>query len=115
MGYDLRTDTTYVRMNAFTFPHILRLAVDQGWNPTGTKSGHPDLPSEWDGSYLSNNHQVILKEDALNLATALETLLKIAPETLPLPDYTDITPAQFRGLIEEFMAQCKEGNNITIG
>jgi hypothetical protein len=115
MGYDLTTDTTYVRMNIFTFPHVLRLAVDQGWNPMGTRNGHPDLYSEWDGSYLSNNRQVILKEDALNLATALETLLKTAPEALPLPNNTDITPAEFRGLIEELVAQCKEGNNITIG
>ena len=110
MGYDLTTPTKRLRLNMFTLPHILRLALGLGWEPMGTKNGHPSLSKNWAGDYLANNQQIILKEDAINLAKALE----LAQEPLTLPEHTPISPQEFKELLDEFIALCKEGNNITI-
>jgi hypothetical protein len=113
------------------FRQILTLANSYGWEPMGTENGLPETDSEWDGSYLSNNFQIILKEDAVNLAKALELALPDLPidpqaernidsyleDHLGLP-YTDQEPLVFfagrQELIQDFIAFCKECNNITI-
>lgn len=63
----------------------LRLAQSHGWKPVGTH-----LPAlhvlnvpflDWDGSYLTNDGQVVLTEDARSLASALERALDDIPDT----------------------------------
>jgi len=64
---------------------ILGLAVDYGWNPMGTVRNPwlPGVPIEqdwfnpedldlWSGSYVSEVVSLVLLDDALNLADALE-------------------------------------------
>ena len=56
-----------------------------GWRPMGT---HPASrievygldPEDWDGTYLTNDGQVVIAEDALSLAMALEKSLDDIPD-----------------------------------
>ncbi|HSF83755.1 MAG TPA: hypothetical protein VLA49_21160 [Anaerolineales bacterium] len=73
-----------LRMNNGAWFDILTLAVDYGWNPMGTVRDqwlpgiNPgldrfDLDEEfWSGSYISELGSLVLLDDALNLADALE-------------------------------------------
>jgi hypothetical protein len=62
----------------------LGLARSYGWKPIGTRlpARHnlcvPHL--EWNGSYLTNDGQVVLAEDARSLASALERALDDIPD-----------------------------------
>lgn len=64
---------------------VLSLAMLYGWKPMGT---HPasrievfGLDAEdWDGTYLSNDGQIVIAEDALSLAMALEKSLDDIPD-----------------------------------
>ena len=79
-----------LRLNRPTWYGILDLAVENGWNPMGT--AHPEwwlLPGEEAlagggpsrGSYTGGPLGLVLLEDALNLADALEqALLAYEPE-----------------------------------
>jgi hypothetical protein len=81
-----------VRMNNWTWFGLLELAEKYGWNPMGTihpngfelagfHAGHPD---EWRGDYWSADRRLVLLEDALNLADALdEAFLDYEPRRLP--------------------------------
>lgn len=62
----------------------LRLAQSLGWKPIGTRlpdSHALNVPCmDWDGSYLTNDGQVVLTEDARSLAWALEKALDDIPD-----------------------------------
>ena len=62
----------------------LRLARSYGWQPVGTRlpARHAlNVPFiDWDGSYLTNDGQVVLAEDARSLASALERALDDLPD-----------------------------------
>ena len=93
MGFRL-TNQSYpkktLRLNRPTWYGILDLAVENGWNPMGT--AHPEwwlLPGEETlagdgpsrGGYTGEPLGLVLLEDALNLADALEqALLAYEPE-----------------------------------
>ena len=85
---------------------IISLAEDYGWNPMGTVqedwtlglvSGFPevnlDIPDFWSNSYTDEDDSLVLLDDALNLADALE-LAFIESDPQPsldyLPGYTDV-------------------------
>ncbi len=60
--------------------YLFDLACEHGWEPAGTKSptfneGGAFFDPNWEGGYGSNDHQEVTKEDAENLANALETAL----------------------------------------
>jgi hypothetical protein len=87
----------YMYFNLISWPLLLILASDYGWEPMGTInpypfyiSEHPELEAktnlEWHGDYCGNASQTVTAQDALNLAAALERALD------DIPDYTDVLP-----------------------
>lgn len=81
-----------IRMNNWTWYGILGLAESYGWNPRGTATPSQfemagffsggDLPRP--GSYWGKDTRLVLFEDALNLADALEeAFVKYEPVRLP--------------------------------
>jgi len=106
MGYDLYSETRkdiddsdkYFRWNIWSWTPVLILANKYGWEPMGTKflplseediikyeitpeSVEADLTlvMEWDGNYTDNSGQLVVDEDAQNMATALESSLDDIP------------------------------------
>ena len=72
MGFDLTNSKGQeFRFNYFDFPKVLTLAEYFGWEPMGTV-----LSDDWNGTYVSNDWQHVLEEDAFNLANALKTAVK---------------------------------------
>ncbi len=86
-----------------TWYGILELAEENGWNPMGTMPPDPEdagmilagLGSSdahhWGGEYWSDDGGLVLFEDALNLADALEdALLNYEPQYIPSLHYYTI-------------------------
>ena len=90
-------------LTSSTWYGILEMAEDNGWNPMGTMPPNPDeavlmltgLSSigthEWSGEYWGDEGGLVLFEDALNLADALEhALLNYEPQFIPSLHYYTI-------------------------
>ena len=58
---------------------ILRLAADGDAHPSMTEI-HGFETEYWDGTYLTNDGQIVVTEDALSLAIALEKSLDDIPD-----------------------------------
>lgn len=114
MGYDLysKNDEHY-RFNISSWSALLDLAERQGWEPMGTilyeyeyddednriNSGVLDV--EWEGTYYSNDGQIVVVDDALNLANALENALDDIPDVEVYPDQFILCG----GNVENYMQQ----------
>lgn len=86
MGYDLKsvhTKDTWFRFNIHSWGHVLNIASDYGWQPMGT---YIRKDYEWEGGYRSNDGQIVRKQDALNLAYALEKVLLVLPRERTSPN-----------------------------
>src|SRR5207249_11688872 len=64
---------------------VLSLAMFYGWQPRGTRPPsitelHGLGVEDWDGTYLTNDGQIVSTEDALSLAIALEKSLDDIPD-----------------------------------
>ena len=64
---------------------VLSLAMFYGWQPMGTRAPsmtelHGLSTEDWDGTYLTNDGQIVVTEDALSLAMALEKSLDDIPD-----------------------------------
>jgi hypothetical protein len=83
-------------LTSSTWYGILELAEENGWNPMGTMPPNPDEAAlvlaglssmdapPWDGEYWNDDGGLVLFEDALNLADALEqALLQYEPQYIP--------------------------------
>src|SRR4051794_26590442 len=92
MGMDLSGVGGYFRVSYGNWCDLLELAYKNGWKPAGTQPGRwydqngeivkqmsPD-PDEWNGSYFCNAFQWVTKEDAANIADALERALDAKPD-----------------------------------
>jgi len=88
--------TRRIGLNILTWYSILQMAEDNGWNPMGTVKDYQDaiidtlpwdfpvLPEEQPGEYWDDETRLVLFEDALNLADALEYALdQYQPQFLP--------------------------------
>ena len=73
MGYDIGNNQDYFHANIASWCFLLNTAIDHGWKPLGTIHDEYD---DWNGSYTSNDGQIILAEDGQNFANALELALK---------------------------------------
>ena len=86
MGYDLQrlgtgfdddnlgfTSPNYFRWNIWGWPQILGLAEKYGWRKHGTvvKTSQGFRDNNWEGSYFSNDGQIVGGKDALAMADAL--------------------------------------------
>ncbi len=86
MSYELFNPSTTI-CRKFSRQHwakALELARLYGWQPMGTRPpsmvDFRILNADWDGTYLTNDGQVIKAEDALSLAVALEKALDDIPD-----------------------------------
>jgi hypothetical protein len=83
-------------LTSTTWYGILELAEENGWNPMGTMPPDPDDAglvlagmgsldvNHWNGEYWGDEGGLVLFEDALNLADALErALLNYEPQYIP--------------------------------
>ena len=87
MYYHLSSQSTVSRkkFRREAWAKLLSLAMLYGWQPMGT---HPASrievygldPEDWDGTYLTNDGQIVIAEDALSLAMALEKALDDIPD-----------------------------------
>ena len=87
MYYHLSSQSTVSRkkFRREAWAKLLSLAMLYGWQPLGT---HPasrievsGLDAEdWNGTYLTNDGQIVIAEDALSLAMALEKALDDIPD-----------------------------------
>ena len=87
MSYELFNPYTTIsrKFSRQFWSKSLELAELYGWQPMGT---HPplqhdfdELNAEWDGTYLTNDGQMIQAKDASSLAVALEKALGDIPDT----------------------------------
>ena len=93
----------------------LELARLYGWRPMGTHLplfyNFSQLNAEWNGTYLTNDGQIVKAEDAYSLAAALERSLKDisaanrkidwAPQFWLNDDYPEWLSPDDRAIIEE--------------
>ncbi|HKY52889.1 MAG TPA: hypothetical protein VJM08_01235 [Anaerolineales bacterium] len=87
MYYHLSSQSTVSRkkFRREAWAKVLSLAMLYGWQPMGTHPGsrievYGLDPEDWDGTYLTNDGQVVIAEDALSLAMALEKALDDIPD-----------------------------------
>ena len=106
---------------------VLSLAIFYGWQPMGTRVPsmteiHGFDVDYWDGTYLTNDGQIVVEEDALSLALALEKSLDDIPdfnlEYYPL-DLNKITPFEFfagaeKGQLVDFIKFCRLGSFLIL-
>jgi Leu/Phe-tRNA-protein transferase len=77
---------------------VLITAYENGWKPMGTLPPVYDQDSpDWSGNYTSSDSQLVIEEDATNLADALERALP------------DIYDDEARAFFEDMIAFCREG------
>ena len=84
MGMDLSGPAGGFFWDVFSWPKLLRVARSHGWEPAGTSLGEEELAEipggVWSRGYLSNDFQVVAREDAERLAAALERALPDIPD-----------------------------------
>ena len=93
MTLELFNETTLIsrKFSREFLGQALRLAHSYGWKPVGThlpKFHALNVPfMDWNGSYLTNDGQVVLTEDARSLASALEKALDDLPDASVAMDW----------------------------
>lgn len=78
--YDLINHKSEFSFNFFDWGHILELALHYGWTPLGTKPSDLTIGENWKGGYTSNDYQIVMAEDAINIGKALEKALTDIPD-----------------------------------
>lgn len=106
---------------------VLSLAIFYGWQPMGTRVPsmteiHGFDTEYWDGTYLTNDGQIVVAEDALSLAIALEKSLDDIPDFnlryFPL-DLNKITPFEYfagdeKAQLVDFIRFCRLGSFLIL-
>ena len=106
---------------------VLSLAMFYGWQPMGTRAPsmteiHGFHTESWDGTYLTNDGQIVVTEDALSLGIALEKSLDDIPdfnlEVYPL-DPGKINPFEYfagdeKRHLADFIRFCKLGSFLIL-
>jgi len=103
MGFDLKNTNEDFRFSRSAWSHVLNLAKHFGWEPMGTvmpgetakvylgdkgsdEEGVQGFIENWEGNYDSNSHQLVVKEDALNLGHALMKAMEVLPDERSIVD-----------------------------
>ena len=106
---------------------VLSLAMFYGWQPLGTRVPsitelHGLIFEDWDGTYLTNDGQIVVAEDALRLGMALEKSLDDIPdfnlEVYPL-DLSQINPFEYfagdkKRHLADFIEFCRLGSFLIL-
>lgn len=127
--YHLSSQSTISRQK-FTresWTKVLSLAIFYGWQPMGTRVPsmteiHGFDTEYWDGTYLTNDGQIVVTEDALALAIALEKSLDDIPDFnlhYYLLDLNKVTPFEFfagdeKGQLVDFIKFCRLGSFLIL-
>lgn len=94
MSYDLVNRSTQVcrTFSRQTWAKALELGRVYGWQPMGTRLPSMyelyKLDAEWDGTYLTNDGQIVHARDAFSLAAALERSLADIPDAAVRIDWS---------------------------
>lgn len=85
MGYDLTSlnGGEYFRFSIHSWKHVLALAEHGGWKPLGTQKLNYD---DWQGTYRSNDGQIVTSVDALGIANGIEAILDDIPDHRTAPN-----------------------------
>jgi hypothetical protein len=77
MGFDLRSESgAETRYSGSAWAMLLNLGQAYGWQPAGTSAPPEIEAAEWEPDvYDTNDGQTVTRQDAANLAEALESLL----------------------------------------
>jgi hypothetical protein len=59
-------------LSSWIWVDLLDIALENGWEPMGTVEPYGEADIEWDGHYCSSDFQLVLEEDLLAIADALE-------------------------------------------
>jgi len=80
VGYDFYSvrRKEHFQLGAYDWRLILNRGMAFGWKPKGTRK----RSANWKGYYSTNDNQLVLKTDALNLAKALKDWLEVDGHTL---------------------------------
>ena len=110
-----------------SWTRILSLALFYGWQPMGTRVPsmteiHGFHAEAWDGTYLTNDGQVVVAEDALSLGMALEKALDDIPDfNLDdySPDLSKVNPFEYfageeKDQLVDFIKFCKLGSFLIL-
>jgi len=106
---------------------VLSLGLFNGWQPIGTRVPsitelHGLNTEPWDGTYLTNDGQIVVTEDALALGIALEKSLDDIPdfnlEVYP-PDLGKVNPFEYfagdeKRHLADFIKFCKLGSFLIL-
>lgn len=93
MSYELVNVATEIcrKFSRQSWAKVLELARLYGWQPMGTQPpsifDFYELGAEWNGTYLTNDGQVVKAEDARSLAAALESSLDRIPDVAAPVDW----------------------------
>ena len=96
MSYELlnRSTTICRTFNRQSWAKALELASLYGWQPKGTQPplqyDFRLLNADWNGTYLTNDGQLVKAEDAFSLAFALERALDKIPDTNGKADWNSL-------------------------
>lgn len=90
-------DCLHFGTNNNGWSYLYHLAEDHGWEPAGTVFDPPDL--FWDGSYFSNDGQVVTAEDAAGMADAITRAMAAGT-----------VEGRWRERIGEFVRFCRAGS-----
>ena len=94
MSYELVNRSTEIKktFSRQAWPKALELARLYGWQPMGTcpppAYDFHALGADWNGTYLTNDGQLVRAEDACSLADALERSLADIPDVGVKIDWT---------------------------
>jgi len=106
---------------------VLSLAMFYGWQPLGTRVPsitelHGLSTDIWDGTYLTNDGQIVVAEDALRLRVALQKSLDDIPDfnlEVYVSNLSKITPFEYfagdeKRQLVEFIAFCRLGSFLIL-
>lgn len=115
------------KFNREAWTKVLSLAIFYGWQPMGTRVPsmteiHGFDAEYWDGTYLTNDGQIVVTEDALLLAIALEKSLDDIPDFnlhYNLLDLNKVTPFEYfagdeKDQLVDFIRFCRLGSFLIL-
>ncbi len=129
MIYHLSSQTAISRQkfSRESWVKVLSLALFYGWQPIGTRVAsmteiHGFHKEYWDGSYLTNDGQIVVRADALALGRALERSLDDIPDfnlDVYAVDLKKITPFEYfagseKQQLVEFIRFCRLGSFLIL-
>jgi hypothetical protein len=129
MIYHLSSQSAIARQkfSRASWIRVLSLGMFYGWQPMGTRVPsitelHGLIDEYWDGTYLTNDGQIVVSEDALRLGIALKRSLDDIPdfnlEVYP-SDLSKVNPFEYfagdeKQQLTDFIKFCRLGSFLIL-